>query len=60
MHAEIEDDGESRKLTLEEIVAFVQLIGSAGTETVARLLGFARGHARASPTSVSCSSTSLR
>ena len=41
VHAEVEDDGELRKLSLEEIVAFVQLIGSAGTETVARLLGFA-------------------
>ena len=30
-----------RTLTLEEIVGFVQLISSAGTETVARLLGFA-------------------
>jgi cytochrome P450 len=41
VHAEIDDDGVTRRLTLEEIVAFVQLIGSAGTETVARLLGFA-------------------
>ena len=40
VHAEIEDDGETRQLTLEEILAFVQLISSAGTETVARLLGF--------------------
>jgi cytochrome P450 len=41
VHAEIEEDGETRSLTLEEIVAFVQLLSSAGTETVARLLGFA-------------------
>ena len=41
VHAEIDEDGESRTLTLEEIVGFVQLISSAGTETVARLLGFA-------------------
>jgi cytochrome P450 len=41
VHAEIEEDGESRTLTLEEIVGFVQLLSSAGTETVARLLGFA-------------------
>jgi cytochrome P450 len=41
VHAEIEDDGETRTLTLEEILAFVQLISGAGTETVARLLGFA-------------------
>jgi cytochrome P450 len=40
VHAEIEDDGRTRKLTLEEILAFMQLISSAGTETVARLLGF--------------------
>jgi cytochrome P450 len=40
-HAEIEEDGETRTLTLAEVVAFVQLISSAGTETVARLLGFA-------------------
>jgi cytochrome P450 len=41
VHAEIEEDGELRTLTLEEILAFVQLLSSAGTETVARLLGFA-------------------
>jgi cytochrome P450 len=40
VHAEIEDDGQARQLTLEEILAFMQLISSAGTETVARLLGF--------------------
>jgi cytochrome P450 len=41
VHAEIDEDGELRTLTLEEIVGFVQLLSSAGTETVARLLGFA-------------------
>ncbi len=41
VHAEIEEDGVSRTLTLDEIVGFVQLLSSAGTETVARLLGFA-------------------
>jgi cytochrome P450 len=41
VHAEIEEDGETRTLTLEEILGFVQLISLAGTETVARLLGFA-------------------
>jgi cytochrome P450 len=40
VHAEIEEDGRTRTLTLEEILAFMQLISSAGTETVARLLGF--------------------
>jgi cytochrome P450 len=41
VHAEIDEDGQSRTLTLEEIVGFVQLLSSAGTETVARLLSFA-------------------
>ena len=41
VHAEIEEDGRTRRLTLAEIVGFVQLISLAGTETVARLLGFA-------------------
>ncbi len=41
VHAEIEEDGGTRRLTLEEILGFVQLISLAGTETVARLLGFA-------------------
>jgi cytochrome P450 len=41
VHAELTEDGTTRRLTEEEIVAFVRLIGSAGTETVARLLGFA-------------------
>jgi cytochrome P450 len=41
VHAEIEEDGVSRMLTLDEILGFVGLLSSAGTETVARLLGFA-------------------
>jgi cytochrome P450 len=41
VHAEIDEDGERRMLTLQEILAFAQLLSSAGTETVARLLGFA-------------------
>jgi cytochrome P450 len=41
VHAEIEEDGRTRRLTLAEIVGFVQLLSLAGTETVARLLGFA-------------------
>ena len=36
-----EDDGEPRRLTLEQAVNFAALIGSAGTETVARMLGWA-------------------
>ena len=36
-----EEDGEPRRLTLEQAVNFAALIGSAGTETVARMLGWA-------------------
>jgi cytochrome P450 len=36
-----EEDGEPRRLTMEQAVNFANLIGSAGTETVARLLGWA-------------------
>ena len=38
---EIVEDGEARRLTMEQAVNFGNLIGSAGTETVARLLGWA-------------------
>ena len=41
LQAEIDQDGEKRKLTDLEVVAFVQLIAGAGSETVARWLGFA-------------------
>jgi cytochrome P450 len=37
----VDDDGELRRLTLEQAVNFALLIGNAGTETVARLLGWA-------------------
>ena len=37
----VDEDGELRRLTIEQAVNFATLIGSAGTETVARLLGFA-------------------
>ena len=37
----VEDDGELRRLTLEQAVNFGALIASAGTETVARMLGWA-------------------
>ncbi len=37
----VEEDGEPRRLTLAQAVNFAALIGSAGTETVARLLGWA-------------------
>jgi cytochrome P450 len=36
-----EEDGEVRRLTMDQAVNFALLIGSAGTETVARLLGWA-------------------
>ncbi len=37
----VEEDGELRRLTMDQAVNFANLIGSAGTETVARLLGWA-------------------
>ncbi len=37
----VEEDGVPRRLTLEQAVNFAALIGSAGTETVARMLGWA-------------------
>jgi cytochrome P450 len=37
----VEDDGVERRLTLAQAVNFAALIGSAGTETVARMLGWA-------------------
>jgi cytochrome P450 len=36
-----EEDGEVRRLTMDQAANFALLIGSAGTETVARLLGWA-------------------
>jgi cytochrome P450 len=39
--AEITEDGEVRRLTLDECTEFANLLISAGTETVARLLGWA-------------------
>ncbi len=38
---EVDGEGKERPLTEEELFAFVQLLSIAGTETVARLLGFA-------------------
>ncbi len=37
----VDEDGELRRLTTDQAVNFALLIGSAGTETVARLLGWA-------------------
>jgi cytochrome P450 len=41
LEAELDDDGTRRKLTEEEIMAFVMLLNGAGVETVARLLSWA-------------------
>ena len=37
----VEEDGQPRRLTLEEATMFSLLLASAGTETVARLIGWA-------------------
>ena len=37
----VDEDGQLRRLTIEQAASFALLIGSAGTETVARLLGWA-------------------
>ena len=42
VHAEVDDPSGPRKLTEGEIFSFVMLISIAGTETVARLLGWVR------------------
>jgi cytochrome P450 len=41
VHTDLDEDGRTRKLTDEEIASFVLLLSAAGTETVARLLGWA-------------------
>ena len=38
LEADLDDDGPRRRLTGEEIMAFVMLLNGAGVETVARLL----------------------
>lgn len=40
VHAEVDEGGTLRRLTDEEIFAFVMLLSAAGSETVARLLGW--------------------
>ncbi len=40
VHADLDEDGTLRKLTDEEIFSFVLLLSAAGSETVARLLGW--------------------
>ncbi len=39
VEAEVNEDGDTRHLTVEEAISFAVLLFSAGTETVARLLG---------------------
>jgi cytochrome P450 len=39
VEAEVDEDGRSRRLTVDEAISFAILLFSAGTETVARLLG---------------------
>ena len=41
VHAEIEEDGEARRLSDSELYAFIQMLAIAGTETVARHLSWA-------------------
>jgi cytochrome P450 len=41
LEVEVEVNGESRRLTADELVSFVVLLAGAGVETVARLLSFA-------------------
>jgi cytochrome P450 len=41
VHAEIEEDGQRRRITDSELYAFVQMLAIAGTETVARFLSWA-------------------
>ena len=45
----VDEDGELRRLTREQAIGFAMLIGSAGTETVARLLGWAGADPRRQP-----------
>jgi cytochrome P450 len=40
VHSDLDEGGTIRKLTDEEIFSFVLLLSAAGTETVARLLGW--------------------
>jgi cytochrome P450 len=40
VHTDLDEDGTLRKLTDEEVFSFVLLLSAAGTETVARLLGW--------------------
>jgi len=40
VHAEVDEGGRLRRLTDEEIFGFVMLLAAAGSETVARLLGW--------------------
>lgn len=41
VHTDLDEGGQIRKLNEEEIFSFIMLLSAAGTETVARLLGWA-------------------
>jgi cytochrome P450 len=41
VHSDLDEGGETRKLNETEIFSFIMLLSAAGTETVARLLGWA-------------------
>ena len=41
LHAEVEADGERRRLTRSEVILYTNMIAGAGNETATRLIGFA-------------------
>ena len=41
LNAEVEDDGEVRKLTRTEVLTYTSMVAGAGNETTVRLIGFA-------------------
>src|SRR5207253_6753685 len=40
LNAEVEDDGEARRLTRVEVLQYTNMIAGAGNETTTRLIGF--------------------
>jgi cytochrome P450 len=40
LHAEVEEDGQRRRLTRTEVLGYTAMIAGAGNETAARLIGF--------------------
>ena len=41
LNAEVEEDGESRRLTRTEVLMYTSMVAGAGNETTTRLIGFA-------------------